>query len=236
MDTPFHRGLRLARDLSRKAQQVFEHAIDNGLCTIDDVLSYDYREIKGAEIQSLGRLFDVSRVPTQGFDPPKYATRYDSVVDVELQRVMEETRHSDPMVLHCTVADLNLYLPIHQPELCQDWTGEFDKDVANNRMKRFFYDRWMTTEGVRVGLGSNSKQVPNRASREDFIQAGCQMRHNGDSDDLFSVKLQVRDTGAVVVAVQVPIFVRGHRYGAASCAWVAADGQPGLPASRPVGR
>jgi methyl-accepting chemotaxis protein len=215
---------------------VFEHAIDNGLCTIDDVLSYDYREIKGAEIQSLGRLFDVSRVPTQGFDPPKYATRYDSVVDVELQRVMEETRHSDPMVLHCTVADLNLYLPIHQPELCQDWTGEFDKDVANNRMKRFFYDRWMTTEGVRVGLGSNSKQVPNRASREDFIQAGCQMRHNGDSDDLFSVKLQVRDTGAVVVAVQVPIFVRGHRYGAASCAWVAADGQPGLPASRPAGR
>jgi methyl-accepting chemotaxis protein len=235
MDTQFHRGLRLARELSRKAQQVFEDAIENGLCTIDDVLSYDYREIKGAEIQSLARLFDVSRVPSQGFSPPKYATRYDSVVDAELQRVMEETKQSDPMLMYATVVDLNLYMPMHHTEYCQDWSGVPEKDAACNRLKRFFYDKWLTTDGVRVGLGPNGRQVPNRASREDFIQAGCEMRQKPDSEELFSVKLQVRDTGAVLVAVQVPIFVRGHRYGAASCGWVVAEAQANVPASKSAG-
>jgi methyl-accepting chemotaxis protein len=233
MDTQFHRGLRSARDLSRKAQKVFEDAIDQGLCSIDDVLSYEYREIKGNEIQSLARWFDVSRVPAQGFNPPKFATRYDAAVDVELQRVMEEVKHADPSLLYASVVDLNLYVPIHHPEFCRDWTGSFEKDRADNRIKRFFYDKWMTADAIRLGLGPNAGLVPNRASREDFIQAGCEMRQKPGSGDLFNVKLQVRETGAVVVAVKVPLFVRGHRYGAASCGWVAADAQLSLPAGNP---
>jgi methyl-accepting chemotaxis protein len=227
MDTQFHRGLRSARELSRKAQVVFENAITNGLCSIDDVLSYEYREIKGPEIQSLSRLFDVSRVPLQGFILPKFATGCDAAVDLELQRVMEDTRRSDPALIYAMVVDLNFYLPIHHPEFCQDWTGVFEKDLAGNRMKCFLYDKWTTTESVRLGLGPNAALVPERANREDFIQAGCEMRQKPDSADLFNVKLQVRDTGAVVVAVQVPVFVRGHRYGAASCGWIAADAHAG---------
>jgi methyl-accepting chemotaxis protein len=236
MDTQFHRGLRKARELSRKAQKVFESAIDDGLCTIDDVLSYEYREIRGGEIQSLARLFDVSRVPMSGFNPPKFATRYDSVVDLEIQRVMEETKQSEPMLLYSTVVDLNLYMPIHHAEYCQDWTGIFENDIAANRMKRFFYDKWLTTEGVRVGLGPSAAQVSDRASREDFIQAGCEMREKPDSEDIFCVKLEVRDVGAVVVAVQVPIFVKGHRYGTVSCGWHVADVPAGAQTSRPTTR
>jgi methyl-accepting chemotaxis protein len=235
MDTQFHRGLRKARELSQVAREIFEDAIDDGRCTIDDVLSYEYREIRGSEIQSLARLFDVSRVPSQGFNPPKYSTRYDSVVDLEIQRAMDEIKHSDPNLIYATVVDLNLYMPIHHAEHCQDWAGIPEKDVANNRMKRFFYDKWLTTDGVRVGLGPNSVHVPNRASREDFIQAGCEMRARPESEDLFCVKLQVRDAGGVVVAVQVPIFVKGHRYGVASCGWNAVDTQA-LAALRPTGR
>jgi methyl-accepting chemotaxis protein len=206
------------------------------LCTIDDVLSYEYREIKGGEIQSLARLFDVSRVPVSGFDPPKFATRYDSAVDLEIQRVMEEAKQSEPMLLYATVVDLNLYLPIHHVEHCQDWTGVFEKDIAGNRMKRFFYDKWLTTEGVRVGLGPNSVQIPDRAGREDFIQAGCEMREKPDSEELFCVKLQVREVGAVVVAVHVPIFVKGHRYGAVACGWRVADAPAAAPTPRPMTR
>jgi methyl-accepting chemotaxis protein len=225
MDTQFHRALRKARELSSLARNVFEDAIDDGKCSIDDVLSYEYREIKGTEIQSLSRLFDVGHVPARGFDPPKYATRYDSILDVELQRVMDQVKNRDPTLIYTTVCDLNLYLPIHHAEFCQDWTGIPEKDMAWNRAKRFFYDKWLTTSGVRVGLGSNSASVPDRAGREEFVQAGCEMRERPGSEDLFSVGLRVRDTGMVVIAVGVPIFVKGHRFGAASCAWNATDAQ-----------
>jgi methyl-accepting chemotaxis protein len=233
LDTQFHRGLRNARDLSRMARKVFEEAIDKGRCTLDDVLSYEYREIRGSEIQSLARLFDVSRVPLQGFAPPKYSTRYDAVVDLDIQCVMEKIRQRDANLLYATIVDLNLYMPIHHAEFCHDWTGIAEKDIACNRAKRFFYDKWLTTEGVRIGLGPAAAKVPNRASREDFIQAGCEMREKSGSEELFSVKIQVRDTGGVVIAVQVPVFVRGHRYGAASCGWTVTDVQA-LPPPRPV--
>jgi len=228
MDTQFHRGLRRARELADRAREVFEDAVEDGRCSLDDVLSYDYREIKGEEIQTLARLFDVSRVPPEGFTPPKYATRYDSVVDVDLQRVMERVRSTDPSLIHATVVDLNLYIPIHHPEYCQDWTGILDRDTAGNRLKRFLYNKWVTTKGVRTGLGPQAADVPDRATREQFIEGGCDMREHARSARLFCVELQLRDTGAVVVAVQVPVFVKGHRYGSASCGWiVATQDRPG---------
>jgi methyl-accepting chemotaxis protein len=239
MDTPFHRGLRKARELSRKARKVFEDAIDRGLCSIDDVLSYEYREIRGGEIQSLARLFDVSRVPSSGFSPRKYATRYDAVIDLDLMRVQDEVKHSEPMLLYASVLDLNQYGPSSHREFCQDWTGQHDKDIAFNRVKRFFYDRVVTTDVVRIGLGGNLALVPNRAGREEFIQAGCEMRERPDSDQIFGIKLNVRTgitvggitPGVVLIGVQVPLFVKGHRFGTASCGWTFVDSPMSAPSS-----
>jgi methyl-accepting chemotaxis protein len=237
MDTQFHRGLRKARELSRKARAVLENAIDAGFCSIDDILSYEYREIRGADIQSLARLFDVSRVPSSGFYPPKFATRYDAVVDLELMRVLDEVKQSEPMLLYSQVVDLNLYAPSNHREFCQDWTGNTERDVALNRVKRFFYDRIVTADSVRIGLGGNAAAVPNRAGREDFIQAGCEMRERPDSDEIFGVKLTVPAGGAsagaagagmVVIGIQVPVFVKGHRFGTASCGWAFVD-SPAAP-------
>ena len=56
------------------------------------MLAFDYREIRGAEISGLQHLFDVSRVPAEGFQPPKYRTRYDAVVDVDLKFNSPELR------------------------------------------------------------------------------------------------------------------------------------------------
>jgi methyl-accepting chemotaxis protein len=234
MDTQFHRGLRKARELSRKARAVFEDAIDSGLCSIDDVLSYEYREIKGAEIQSLARLFDVSRVPSSGFTPPKYSTRYDAAVDVELMRVLDEVKRSEPMLLYAQVIDLNIYAASNHSEFCQDWTGNPQQDTGFNRVKRFFYDRKIGTDGVRIGLGGNAALVPVRAGREEFIQAGCEMRQTADGDQVFGVRLTVPDgrgavsfgAGRVVIGVQVPVFVKGHRFGTASCGWVFVESTP----------
>jgi methyl-accepting chemotaxis protein len=225
MDTAFHRGLRKARELAQLARGVFEAAIDDERCSLDDVLSCEYREIRGAEIQTLARLFDVSRVPARGFDPPKYATRYDSVVDVDLQRMMDRVKSSEPGLLYATVVDLNLYMPIHHAELCRDWTGIPEQDIAGNRIKRFFYDKYTTTEGARIGLGPMAAEVPDRASRDQFIEAGCEMRERAEDEDLFSVKIQVRDAGTVLIAVHVPLFVKSHRWGIALCGWNVAEDQ-----------
>jgi methyl-accepting chemotaxis protein len=219
LDTQFHRGLRAARTLAQQARELFEDAINEGRCSVEDVLQYEYREIQGSEIQSLSRLFDVSRVPAEGFTPPKYSTRYDAEVDLALQHVMDQTRSSEPMLLYATVVDLNLYMPIHHAEYCLDWTGNPQKDLDGNGIKRFFFSKYITTAGVRVGLGPSSAQVPNGAARDQFVEAGCEMQERPGAADLFSVKLLARGSGTVVASVQVPIFVKGHRYGAVSCGW-----------------
>jgi methyl-accepting chemotaxis protein len=227
IESQFHHNLRKARQLSRLAAEVFESAIESGKCSLQDVLAYDYNEIKGADIQALSRLFDVTRVPPEGFEPPKFSTRYDTVCDLEIQRVMDEVKASEPSLVYSTVCDLNLYMPIHHKECSQDWTGNPKLDTPNNRMKRFFYDRWSNTEGVRVGLGPNAMGVPNRASREQFIQAGCEMEERPGSAEKFNVRLTVRDARTVVVALHVPIFVRRHRYGAVAVGWMVTESVTG---------
>jgi methyl-accepting chemotaxis protein len=223
LDSQFHRTLGKGRELAARVAAVFEAAIDSGKCSLEDVLAYDYREIKGPDIQSLSRLFDVSRVPPEGFSPPKYSTRYDAVCDVEMQRAMDQIKASEPSLLYAIVADLNLYAPIHHAECCQDWTGNPKLDIARSRLKRFYHDKWTSTEGVRIGLGPASSNVPNRASREQFIEAGCEMQRRSGSEQQFNVKVVVRDASSVVVALHIPLFVRGHRFGAIGCGWAVTD-------------
>jgi methyl-accepting chemotaxis protein len=223
IDSLFHRNLRAARELGRLTGALFDRMIDTGACTLEDVLALEYQEIKGADIQSLSRLFDVSRVPPEGFDPPKYATRYDSICDVEIQRLMDEVKRSEPSMLYALVTDLNGYVPIHHAEWCQEWTGDRQKDTANNQLKRFYDHQGDMTEGVRVGLGANAKAVPEKASREQFIQAGCELREQPGSADLLLVRAMLGVGRHALMSLSVPIFVKGHRYGAVSCGWKAAD-------------
>jgi methyl-accepting chemotaxis protein len=222
-DSQFHRNLRCAREHRQRARAVFEQAIDSGLCTLEDVLAYDYREIQGAAIQSLSRLFDVSRVPAQGFSPPKFSTRYDAVCDLELRRVMDEIKASDPSILFTCVIDLNMYMPIHHTECCQDWSGDPNADEKGNRLKRFFDGKWSSPDATRVGLGSNPGSVPLRASREQFMQAGCEMREQPDSADLFVVNVLVRDASSVAMTLSVPLYVKGQRFGAISLGWTPTE-------------
>jgi methyl-accepting chemotaxis protein len=222
LDTTFHRHLRAARELSRLAQGVFEDAIDRGLCTLEQILEYEYREIKGAEIQSLSRLFDVSRVPPTGFDPPKFATAYDAVCEVELQRVMDQVKASSPLIAYALVLDLNLYAPTHHAECSLDWTGNPERDTTGNRVKRFFDGRWSSPEVTRFGIGPQVKDVPDRASRRQFIQAGCDLSQQPGSMDQFIVRTMVRDAATeIVMTMSVPLFVKGQRYGVISVGWAA---------------
>jgi methyl-accepting chemotaxis protein len=161
----------------------------------------------------------VSHVPSEGFTPPKYSAGYDAAIDLELQAVLDELKSRDPALLYIVVVDLNLYGPTHHREFCQPWAGVPAKDLIGNRVKRFFTDKWLSVRGARVDLGPGAANVPDRATREQFIRAGCRLTENADNAGKFAVTVYGRDTGVVATPIFVPIYVKGQRYGAATAAW-----------------
>ena len=217
----FHRALRLSRELAQRSAAIFEKAIDERRCTLEDVLAIEYHEIRGQDIRSLAHLFDVSRVPPSGFTPPKYHTRYDQVVDQALMAVMDEVKGKENELIFALVIDLNAYGPIHNRDFCKDWTGIPEKDLVGNRIKRFFTDQRVLVRGARVGL-DRCDQLPDRAEREQFARAGCHLAKRPGDRDSFLVQTYARDTGAIVTALTVPIYVRGQRWGATLLGWNAA--------------
>ena len=222
-DSVFHRTLVLARELGKNSGRVFEEAIDAGRCTLEDVLEYEYREIRGDDIRSLAHLFDVSRVPREGFTPPKYHTRYDASVDVQLQRVMDGIKAREPALIFALVIDLNAYGPIHNSEYCKDWTGVPAQDLLGNRVKRFFTDQHVLVRGARVAL-PQAAGLPDRVARREFVRAGCDLEKSEADAREFLVQTYARDTGAIVTVLTTPIYVKSRRWGATLLGWTA-DGK-----------
>ncbi len=217
--TTFHRALALCRELAERCRRVFERAIDEGRVRLSDVLELQYTEIKGPAISSLARLFDVSRVPPEGFQPPKYATAYDAVVDLALSAEMEAVLQKEPRLVFALPIDLNTYAPMHNRAFCKDWTGIPERDLVGNRVKRFFWDQRVLVRGARVGLGAAAERLPNMATRQQFIEAGCDLRESPRQREEFLVQTYARDTGEVMTVITVPLFVKGQRWGAALVGW-----------------
>ena len=216
--TTFHRALGLGRDLAGRATRIFERAIDTGRCSLADVLAFEYREIRGHDIASLGHLFDVSRVPAEGFTPPKYHTRYDAAVDEDLMREMDAVKAREPALVFALLIDLNSYGPIHNRDFCKDWTGDPAKDLAGNRIKRFFTDQRVLVRGARVGL-AGADSLPDRATRVQLEAAGAGDESRQGRPEDFLVQTYARDTGAILTALTAPVFVQGRRWGAVLLGW-----------------
>jgi methyl-accepting chemotaxis protein len=172
----------------------------------------DYTEIKGPLIGRLGRLFDVSRVPDTGFDPPKYMTPTDEQVDKQVIALLDELiAPVRSRIASIGVVDLNGFALAVPSFVCQDWTGLPEQDTQNNRIKRIFDDQ-VGLRAARVGL-QHAEAVPSRASRADFLRAGVDPDQTGG--DPFLVQTYARDTGLVVMDISVPLFTQdGRRYGA----------------------
>jgi len=217
-DTVFYRVLALLRGLSKNAQATFENMIEQRQLSLNEVLDYRYFEYKGAAIPSLSRLFDVSRVPPSGFDPPKFGTAYDALVDKEFMRLIDEMMAREPQVNTATLIDLNGYIPIHPSKACQDWTGNRASDLLTNRCKKFYLGA--SLRGARVGL-PQAVGLGERLARADFLQAGCDLAYSEQAAQEFLVQTYARDTGEVVVLLTVPCYVLGQRFGAATATWKA---------------
>jgi methyl-accepting chemotaxis protein len=215
----FFRVLKLARELRDRSEAVLEAPVKDGRLRLNDVLDLSYTEIKGPAIQSLARLFDVHRVPASGFTPPKYSTAYDALVDEALQPIFDEILGREPKLIFALILDLNSYGPTHNRIYMKDWTGDPAQDLVGNRIKRFFTDARVLVRGFRTGLGKTAMDLPDFSTRDAFRKAGCDLKETRKERDDFLLQTYARDTGALVTALSVPLFVQGHRYGASLLGW-----------------
>jgi methyl-accepting chemotaxis protein len=208
--------VELARAAGAEAEAILARLVDGGTVRLEQLLDWRYTEARGRLIQHLARLFDVRRVPETGFDPPKYQTSWDHLIDKPIRELCDRILASDPRVVNAVAPDLNGYHYTHLSRHCQDWTGDAGADTTGNRVKRIF-DNHVEIRRARVGL-PNALQAPRRASRDQFLAAGVDPDAL-DGEAPFLLQTYARDTGEVIHDLAVPLFVKGRRFGAFAIAF-----------------
>ncbi len=196
--------------VAERMDGVFEAAIDRGAIALSDCLDTNYIEIAGSAIARLGRLFDVSRVPERGFDPPKFETRYDRAVEDGFNALIDEYVPKHASIKAMFAVDLNGYCYGHYRECRQAWTGDYVTDLNNNRIKRFFDDD-LSLRCSRIGLGNASDALPRRTPYARFEELGCQLRRQAERP--WAIFTYARDTGIVYNDLSIALYAQDRRVG-----------------------
>lgn len=97
-------------------------------------------------------LFAERYQPIKGTNPQKYHTAYDSFTDQQLPAIQEPILSRHANVLYAGAVDRKGYFPTHNKKFSQALTGNYDKDLLQNRSKRIFNDR----TGSRCGSHNQS--------------------------------------------------------------------------------
>jgi methyl-accepting chemotaxis protein len=189
---------------------VFEAAIARGAIRLEDCFDTAYVELTGSAIARLGRLFDVSKVPPEGFNPPKFETRYDRAVEDGLNALIDANVAKHRAIAAMFAVDLNGFCVGHYRECRHDWTGDYAIDNDRNRIKRFFEDD-LSLRCSRVGLGAAANSIPKRAPYATFRERGCTVRREGERP--WAIFTYARDTGVVYNDLSVALYARDQRVG-----------------------
>ena len=107
LGTVAERIRELGGTLAGEMDLVFDAAIDSRAVTLADCTDTDYVLITGARIADLSRLFNVSKVPASGFDPPKFATRYDRAVEAGINAIIDRWVPVNSSIKAMFAVDLN---------------------------------------------------------------------------------------------------------------------------------
>tara|TARA_Y100000296_G_C5173706_1_gene258766 strand:- start:204 stop:1754 length:1551 start_codon:yes stop_codon:yes gene_type:complete len=97
-------------------------------------------------------LFNFSYTPIANTNPLKHSTAFDTFTDNCLPAIQEPILNNNDFIIYAGAVDKNGYFPTHNKKFCQPLTGDFEKDLANNRTKRIFND----TTGARCGSNTAS--------------------------------------------------------------------------------
>jgi len=217
--SPISRLRGLAQTLSGQLQGVLEDAIDERRVSLEDVLRLTYEEANTREmIQRFGRLFDVSRADPEGFTPPKFHTAYDALVDKQMMEFMDAVVEAEPALAFALPLDLNAYACAHNTFVSQPITGDVAVDLAKNRTKRHFLDSAPLTRAARMGLGLRELEL-RTFSRPELQAMGARLARDAKTARSVLIQSYLRDTGAVLTTLSVPLYVKDQLYGAVSLGW-----------------
>ena len=112
--------------------QLFEQAIASGKISHDALFSREYRDIPGT-------------------NPKKFSTDFDAFTDEILPDIQEPILQRNAFIAYAGAVDDNGYFPTHNKKFAQPLSGDYHKDLVNNRTKRIFDDR----TGSRCGSNQN---------------------------------------------------------------------------------
>jgi methyl-accepting chemotaxis protein len=198
-------------EVATEMDAALDAAVDGGMVTLQELHDTEYELVSGARVADLSRLFDVSRVPPEGFDPPKFATRYDRAIESGIDAIIDAWVARDPAIKSMVAVDINGFCFGHHRDCRRDWTGEAAQDLAHNRIKRFFEDA-LSLRCARTGLHGGANALPARSSYEDFTRAGCTLdRVHGERP--WGVYTYTRDTGVVYNDLSLAIYAKNKRVG-----------------------
>jgi methyl-accepting chemotaxis protein len=207
-----------AQECASEVATTLESAIDHRKLTLDQLMDWRYEEIRGQAIQRLSRLFDVRRVSPEGFNPPKFATSWDHLLDVQMRTVLDSYVVKHKRLDNVYVSDVNGYLFTHLTRYTQPWTGNRKDDINHNRAKRIF-EQMVALRATRVGI-KGWDRVPKRATRQQFLSLGVNPDQPAPSG-IFVLQTLARASGDTVCDLAVPLFVKGKRYGAVRFSFLA---------------
>jgi methyl-accepting chemotaxis protein len=197
-------------NMAGAVEAALEQKVSSGGLRLEDLWDTDYQLLAGPSVRQLARLFNVDRVPPGGFAPPKYRTRYDDRVDEPLIQIMDQFSAKTDLVF-CTVLDLNGFCIAQPHALMQDWTGSPEADLKFNRIKRIVSDP-ISRKACRVALPT-AIAGRERITRADLGASGPQPAGQTAASRPFLLQTYALDTGAVVLAMAMPVYVRQQRWG-----------------------
>lgn len=90
---------------------------------------------------SRDQLFSEKYQPIANTNPQKFSTAYDTYTDQHFPAIQEPILQRQTKALYAGAVDRKGYFPTHNRKFSQPLTGNYDKDLLQNRTKRIFNDR-----------------------------------------------------------------------------------------------
>ncbi|HEY4440689.1 MAG TPA: methyl-accepting chemotaxis protein [Candidatus Elarobacter sp.] len=216
LGTFFEQVLQWGDAFATDVERSIERAVDTGRVRFDALFDTNYVELVGTDARTLSRLFNVARLGANGFDPPKYRTSYDQLVDEPLMEICDRHAAHDPKLIFASLTDVNGFFVMGPKGLRRDITGNREADLAGNRIKRLFADK-TALRASRVGLPKPG-ELPRIVTRDLLAQRGVSLRRP-DGDRTFLRQTYARDTGKIYTDVAFPVYVKGERWGSVRIAY-----------------
>lgn len=188
-ETLTHRSEAIARTVAAFRADSYQHAAEAELTAAVAEVARVFEEHLNAGDFTDEELFDPSYRLIENTEPQQYHTAYDTIVEKELQDVLDGLRHRlkekgseyGRTFLACAVTDRKGYAPTHLPELCEEQTGDPDHDLRFSKDKRFYAD-----------------PVSRKAAQHQ---------------ESMLLQAYLRDDGTQNIDISVPVRIRGRHWG-----------------------